>query len=142
MVLHDDRKGFPTFGHERTMSAPAVHAAVSAERLFKEHAAFVARLLYRLGVASDELDDAVQKVFLVVHRNGGYLPGPAKPTTYLANIAVRAASSHRRRSLARRNRVDSRLPEKLAGGKSPIEILEQSETSRLLEMALDRLEPD
>ena len=44
------------------------------------------------------MDDIVQDVFLVAHRRGGYSPGPARPTTWLAEIAVRTAMSHRRTS--------------------------------------------
>ena len=65
------------------------------------------------GVA-DELDDAVQEVFLVVHRNGGYEQGPATPRSYLASIAVRAASSYRRRGKARADRRAAVSPERVA----------------------------
>jgi RNA polymerase sigma-70 factor (ECF subfamily) len=142
MVSRDGRQGFSLSPQEGAMSAPDVRGPVSTERLFRDHAAFVARLLYRLGVSADELDDVVQEVFLVVHRNGGYSPGPAKPTTYLANIAVRAASSHRRKRVAQRDRLHSAAPDELAGGPSPIELLERDEAARLLQTALDRLDPN
>jgi RNA polymerase sigma-70 factor (ECF subfamily) len=70
---------------------------MTTEALFREHAAFVARFLRRLGVPAEHADDALQEVFLVVHRNGGYRPGAAKPTSYLARIAIHAATNHRRR---------------------------------------------
>lgn len=34
---------------------------------------------------------------MIVHRHGGYVPGPAKPTTWLAQIALRVAATQRRR---------------------------------------------
>jgi RNA polymerase sigma-70 factor (ECF subfamily) len=72
----------------------------SAE-LFRRYASFVANFLARMGVSRTDLDDLVQEVFLVAHRNGGYSPGPAKPTTYLASIAFRAATTHRRKGKTR-----------------------------------------
>lgn len=61
-------------------------------------APFVARFLHRLGVrARDDLEDLVQEVFLVTHRRGGYKPGAAHPTTWLAEIAVRVLADMRRK---------------------------------------------
>ncbi|MFO0634875.1 MAG: sigma-70 family RNA polymerase sigma factor [Nannocystaceae bacterium] len=74
---------------------------VGATELFRRHARFVARFVVRYGVALEDVDDVVQEVFLVAHAHGGYRPGPAKPTSWLAEIAVRIASSHRRRLRAR-----------------------------------------
>jgi RNA polymerase sigma-70 factor, ECF subfamily len=72
----------------------------SAE-LFRRYASFVANFLARMGVPRSDLDDLVQDVFLIAHRNNGYDPGPAKPTTYLAAIAFRAATTHRRKGKTR-----------------------------------------
>jgi len=61
---------------------PAPGAAVgsehfSAEVLFREHGKYVARLLWQLGLAEQDIDDAVQDVFMVAHRRGGFLAGTA-----------------------------------------------------------------
>lgn len=72
-------------------------AAQSATELFRRHAGFIARFVVRYGVELGDVDDVVQEVFLIAHAHGGYHPGPAKPTSWLAAIAVRIASSHRRR---------------------------------------------
>jgi RNA polymerase sigma-70 factor (ECF subfamily) len=74
---------------------------LDSEELFKLHARFVARFLIRMGVRETDLDDLIQDVFLVVHRNGGYRPGSASPTTYLASIAIRARAAHRRKQKSR-----------------------------------------
>jgi RNA polymerase sigma-70 factor (ECF subfamily) len=79
-------------------------ARLSADELFRVHAPFVARFLVQLGVSREDLDDVLQEVFLVVHARGGYVAGPAKPTSYLGSIAVRAAHAHRRRATAQRAR--------------------------------------
>jgi RNA polymerase sigma-70 factor (ECF subfamily) len=74
---------------------------LDSEELFKRYAHFVARFLIRMGVRDNDLDDLIQDVFLVAHRNGGYRPGSASPTTYLASIAMRARSAHRRKYRSR-----------------------------------------
>lgn len=116
---------------------------VSAEELFRQHAPFVARFLFRLGVHPDAIEDAVQEVFLVVHRQGGYRAGPARPTSYLANLAVHAASAHRRRERVRGAReVDAHVDEVPSTRSDPVSVLEANESLRRLQAALDRLDPD
>ena len=125
------------------MSGEGSRQPVDTEELFRSHASFVARFLHRFGVGPDELDDAVQEVFLVVHRHGGYTPGPATPRTYLASIAVRAASVHRRRARARRDKQADVAPEDLASAQSDaVERLETRESLVRLQAALDRLDPE
>ena len=115
----------------------------SAE-LFRRYASFVANFLARMGVQRSDIDDLVQEVFLVAHRNGGYSPGPAKPTTYLASIAFRAATTHRRKRQTRSfvkqadelvaNAGDERL--------SPERDAEQRRQLALLDRALQALDSD
>lgn len=68
----------------------------SAAELFRAQAPFIARLLGRVGVAQADIDDAVQEVFLVAHRRGGFEEGVASERTWLAEIALRVASNLRR----------------------------------------------
>ena len=67
-------------------------------KIYDEHVAFVWRSLRRLGVAESSLKDAVQDVFVVVHRRLGEWQGRAAVTTWLFAIARRVASGYRRRS--------------------------------------------
>jgi RNA polymerase sigma-70 factor (ECF subfamily) len=116
---------------------------IGAEELFRAHAPFVARFLYRLGVRPDAIEDALQEVFLVVHRQGGYRPGAAKPTSYLGSLALHAATADRRRERARRARESDAPVDRVASSQSgPVELLEANDSLRLLQAALDRLEPD
>lgn len=73
----------------------------SAGELYRAHARFVAGFLLRLGAPRDEMEDLTHDVFLVAHRRGGYTPGAAKPTTWLAEIAMRVWSN-RKRTMRRR----------------------------------------
>jgi RNA polymerase sigma-70 factor, ECF subfamily len=116
---------------------------MTTDELFRQHAPFVARLLHRLGVPTRELDDVVQQVFVVVHKNGGYVQGPATPTSYLGAIAVKAASSARRRDGAQRNRDARYSPELLASsGRDPVRLLEVRRELTQLQAALDEMDPE
>ena len=115
----------------------------SAE-LFRRHAPFVANFLARMGVQRPDIDDLVQEVFLVAHRNGGYVPGLAKPTTYLASIAFRAATTHRRK---RQTRAFVKCADEVvayAGDErnSPERDADQRRHLQLLDRALAALDPD
>jgi RNA polymerase sigma-70 factor, ECF subfamily len=89
----------PLRDHDAPSDEPAAddRARLDAAALFRAHARFVARMLHRAGIPNGELDDLVQEVFLVAHRKGGFDPGRAKPTTWLAQIALKIASNHRRK---------------------------------------------
>ena len=69
---------------------------LDAGALYRAHAPFVAGFLMRLGVERMSVEDLVHEVFVVAHQQGGYSPGPARPTTWLAAIAARIAANHRR----------------------------------------------
>jgi RNA polymerase sigma-70 factor (ECF subfamily) len=79
------------------LTPDARQGPIGSETLFRKHARFVASFLYRLGVRGPDLDDAVQEVFLSAHRKGGYRPGAASATTFLARLALEANLSRRRR---------------------------------------------
>lgn len=124
------------------MKEPHQPEPISSDELFRRHAAFVARFLCRLGVDDDALDDCVQDVFMVVHRRGGYLPGPAKPTSYLAAIAVHTAADHRRRRGVQNARDAGNEVDAVASQNGdPAHCLEQREQLRVLQRALEKLDP-
>jgi len=114
----------------------------SAE-LYRQHAPFVAKFILRMGVPRADLDDMMQEVFLIAHRNGGYTPGPAKPTTYLANIAFRTVYTERRkrkvRSFVEPN--DERVQSAGAVG-DPEHSAAHTQHMKRLQTALDALDDD
>jgi RNA polymerase sigma-70 factor (ECF subfamily) len=125
------------------MDAPAGTGHLTTEELFRQHAGFVARFLARLGVPSEQLEDALQEVFLVAHRNGGYRPGIAKPTSYLASIAIRAAAQHRRRQGVARQRHSEAAVEQLPGElEDPARALQVQQDLQRLQRALEQLPED
>jgi RNA polymerase sigma-70 factor (ECF subfamily) len=74
---------------------------VDTSTLFRRHAQFVAGFLSRLGVEAADVKDVVQEVFVIVHEKGGYRAGPARPTTWLAEIGIRVAAAYRRKRAKR-----------------------------------------
>ena len=71
-------------------------ASPDVAAVYVEHAAFVWRSLRALGVPAAHVDDALQDVFVIVHRKLAGFRGPARIQTWLFEIARRIASHHRR----------------------------------------------
>ena len=123
--------------------ADTSHARTPADVLFRSHAQFVASFVFRLGVSTEAVDDVVQEVFLTAHRRGGYEEGPARPTTWLAEIALRVVSTHKRG--VRRRRVDSNenaVSAAISPGAGPDEAAEQRQALRRVEVALEAIPVD
>jgi RNA polymerase sigma-70 factor, ECF subfamily len=114
---------------------------LSAEDLFRAHAAFVASFVVRLGVDRTAVDDVVQEVFLTVHRRGGYEVGPARPTTWLAEIAIRVVSTHKRSERRRRTVPDEDvLLAAVSRERTPLEAVEQRAALARMDQALAALD--
>jgi RNA polymerase sigma-70 factor (ECF subfamily) len=124
------------------VSAPSTPPTLDTETLFRRHAAFVASFLARLGVSPEDLDDLLQEVFLVVHARGGYVEGPAKPTSYLGAIATRPALAYKRRKRTRGLRSSVVSPDELqTEGPDPVQALQMTESARALNAAFAQLDP-
>lgn len=80
----------------------AALAAPSFREIYDQHAAFVWRVLRRLGVQPDDLEDVCQEVFLIVHRKLPEFGYRSKLSTWMYGIALRSASDHRRRAFRAR----------------------------------------
>jgi RNA polymerase sigma-70 factor, ECF subfamily len=114
---------------------------LDSEELFRRYARFVASFLTWMGVRCSDLDDMVQDVFLIAHREGGYRPSKASPIAFLAGIAMGICSVY-----TRRQKVKKRLA--LGSGaleRSSIEESDQRETfgdEACFCEALDTLDPE
>ena len=98
------------------VSLEAVTVPASAETLqlsavYDDYASFVWATLHRCGIAPSDLDDALQEVFLVVHRRLSTYRGDGLLTAWLYGICVRVANNHRRRAHVRRERPTDVVPE-------------------------------
>lgn len=116
-------------------------SSLGVEALFRAHASFVAGFLVRLGAASQEVDDLVQEVFLTAHRRGGYVPGPARPSTWLAEIALRVALASKRSRRRRRVEPDEdTVQAAVDGAASPFDSAATAEAMARVQRALDGLD--
>ena len=66
------------------------------KEVYDENFRFVWRSLRRLGVREGDVPDAVQDIFLIVHRKLGEFEGRSKVTTWLFGICLRVARDRRR----------------------------------------------
>lgn len=113
------------------------------EELYDREFDFIWRSLRRLGVPHDDLPDAVQEVFLVVHRRLASFEGRAKVTTWLFKIALRVARDRRRRAHVRNEVVSSEAIEVvLDPGEDATSALERRDDLALFDAALDGLDLD
>jgi RNA polymerase sigma-70 factor, ECF subfamily len=119
-------------------------APLTAQALYEEHFEFVWRSLRRLGVSPSRMDDAVQDVFLVVHRKVGDFEQRSSVKTWLFGIVLRVAHdyhrSHKRKEKAvhdePRPDPDSLVDESMPG---PLELAEQADAIRLLDELLSHV---
>jgi RNA polymerase sigma-70 factor (ECF subfamily) len=107
-----------------------------ATQVFARHGDFVWRTLQRLGVRGPDLEDLVQEVFVVVHRQLPGFAGQARITTWLYAIALRVVSTHRRRAWVRRESPQAEPPESHAAS-GPEEALGAAEERQKLDEVLD-----
>jgi RNA polymerase sigma-70 factor (ECF subfamily) len=81
--------------------------ALDVAQIHDEHADFVWRSLQRLGVREMDLEDALQEVFIVVHRKLATYDGNARLSTWLFGICLRVAAGQRRKAHLRRERAST-----------------------------------
>lgn len=134
----------PVAGHSpAVLTVEAVTAPVAPldfDAVYRAHFAFVWRNLRRFGVASAHLDDAAQECWVVVHRRLATFEGRSSLRTWLAGIALRVASDHRRW----RRRKDPHVPlddepEFAAVGPSPEASMERAQAALILDRLLDSI---
>lgn len=137
-------KDAPEHGHRGVAAVErpaATDPRANVERLFREHAGFVAAFLARLGVAAPDVDDAVQEVFTIAYRKGGFTPNGATARTWLGAIATRVASGQRRSTRRRREQLESTpaagLPAHTASAQHTLEVRESLDR---VDRALARLD--
>ena len=117
------------------------------EAIYDDHVDFVFRNVRRLGVPDAHVDDAVQEVFLVVHRRLAEFEGRSSLKTWIFGILARVAADHRR-SLRRKSphlrspggivEPDTVIDER----DGPHESIARAEGLRLLHALLDELDDD
>ncbi len=120
---------------------PRIPPRLSFRDVYRGHYTYVWRSLLRLGVQEAAVDDAVQDVFIVVHRKLDDFEGRAAMRTWLFAIARRIALRYRDR--ARRSAVDETpSSETAANDGRPDDALSRTETLLRLQSWLDELDDD
>lgn len=110
------------------------------DAVYAEHFAFVWRALRRLGVREAHLDDAAQETWVVVHRRLGTFEGRSSLRTWLAGVAMRVASDHRR--WRRRKDPHDPIPDEptfATTEPSPEAALQRAQSAQILDRLLDAI---
>jgi len=113
--------------------------------VYEAHFAFVWRTVRRLGIADSAVDDVVQEVFLVVHRQLPHFRGDSSIRSWLFAIASRTARDSRRSLLRKpghlggRGRVGDDVGLVADGAPSPHEAVAAFEGARRLHAVLDAM---
>jgi len=111
------------------------------DEVYGNHAAFVWRVLRGMGVAEPLAEDAMQDVFMVVHRRLAEFDGLGSIKTWLFQIAFRTACAYRRklRRAGDHEPFDDRMESRT---RNPAEEVERRETLSLIARLLDGLDDD
>jgi RNA polymerase sigma-70 factor (ECF subfamily) len=127
---------------------PALVELPSFARVYEDYFDFVWCSARRLGVPDATLDDAVQEVFVIVHRRLSEFEGRSSMKTWLFGI-VRNVSREARRSIRRKSPHDARPgaladPDLLiaAADQQPDRLAERSAENRVLHELLERLDDE
>ena len=114
---------------------------LSVDAVYRAHADFVWSCLQRFGVRPGDLDDALQEVFVVVHKKLPGFRGDSQMTTWLYSICLRVASVQRRRGHVRREEATAELDgEDFAERASAEDDLDEHRRRLVLEQLLDELD--
>ena len=129
------------FGPCERSSRPSLSSPLAAARiryLVDAHFDFVWRSLRRMGLSGADSDDAAQEVFTVAARRLCDIR-PGRERAFLFGTALRVASQQRRRSPARRERLDDRAEAYVDPQPSPEQLLEKRRARQQLDELLDEL---
>jgi RNA polymerase sigma-70 factor, ECF subfamily len=123
--------------------SPSTPVRHDLAQVYALHFKYVWRCLKSLGVQERHLDDAVQEVFLVVHRKLDSFDGNHALTSWLYAIAVRMARRNHRAAAQERSRFlsedeASEHSEHSHSSNSPL-LLEENERLSLAQQALTSL---
>ena len=113
--------------------------------LYSQQADFVCRSLRRMGVPESSMEDAVQDVFLVVHRRLADFRGRSQIKTWLFGIVLRVARTYRRSLRRRGAHLDDAAPTDIDEAPStevdgPLELAVRREAAALLYRLLEEVD--
>jgi len=109
------------------------------EQVFRQHVAKVCRALRTMGVPPQQVDDAAQEVFLVVHDKLVEFEGRSKLSTWIYAITYRVGANYRAKA-RRQPRLASLDDTPLASPGSPEQALSGKEAARFVEHFCSQLD--
>ena len=109
--------------------------------VYRDHAAFVWRVLRRLGVRDADLEDVTQEVFVVVLKKLDTFAHRSSLRTWLYGIAYRCASEQRRRAHVR-NEVPTDTPDVGVADPAQVESVDRRRAREQLDAILAGLDDD
>ena len=112
-------------------------ATPSFDDVYAAHVGFVWRVLRACGVPPEQIEDAAQDVFVVVHRRLADFEGRAAITTWLFSITRKVATRHRRRAP-----LPPDPPSAPAAAPDPFDQVARSEAAATINAILDRMDED
>jgi RNA polymerase sigma-70 factor (ECF subfamily) len=125
---------------ERDRRTARVAPVRDIEAIYVEHGRLVWRTLCRLGVAPGDVDDAVQEVFLIVHRRLHEFEARSSLKTWLFAVARNVAMHFRDKA---KRSATGPLDESLVDGRcGPHDLAEESEAVRALYALLEELDDE
>jgi RNA polymerase sigma-70 factor, ECF subfamily len=126
-----DSEGRATLGASAAIAPERANADERLRVSVRSHLARVWRVLRRNGVPAADVDDAVQKVFLVLSRKA-HAVEPGRELPFLLRTAVFVASEPRRTQCRRRESKESSFDERSSEQSNPEhELLEPERLSQL-----------
>jgi RNA polymerase sigma-70 factor (ECF subfamily) len=108
--------------------------------LFRDHFDFVWRAMRSFGVPDVAIDDAVQDVFISVHRRLPDFEGRSSLSTWIYSIAYHTAQNYRRG--AKRRAAVPLEAELVSPAPGPGERLASAQAGRFVLACLDRMAPE
>ena len=113
----------------------------SFDELYRLHFAFVSRSLNRLGVRPAQIDDAIQDVFVVMHRRIADLRPDASPRAFCFAVATRVARGYRR-SAQRKSALSLDVGSLADVSQGPFEHAARAQAEHVLQGFLEGLDAD
>jgi RNA polymerase sigma-70 factor, ECF subfamily len=135
------RVHYPTHPTETEVTTDARDAHGRLRRLFDQEYDFVWRSLRRLGVQTENLEDAAQQVFVIVSKKLDRIE-PEDERRYLFGIVLRVAANARRSRGRRREVSEDHAGEPLDEAATADGLLERKEARLLLDRVLGAMSDD
>lgn len=123
------------------MEIELVEEVLTFDDVYSAHSAFVWRVLRTMGVPPAAMEDALQDVFVVVHRRLAEFEGRAAITTWLFAIARRVAGTHRRKAGNDRARTEEPTDDPI-GTADTFATVSRAQAAEVVQGILDGMDED